>query len=501
MRNKKVGAGAVAGDILRIGGCLEFWALAGGVKLRDYQVEIGETLVRAVLARAGGSFAVMLPRQSGKNELQAWIESYLLFRLQMAGGSMVVVSPTWKPQTINAQDRLEKVLKANPVSERNWGKRSGFVYLVGSARCAFFSGQEGANIVGATAGSLLMVDEAQDVSIEKFDKDILPMAASTNAVRVFWGTAWTDRTLLAREIRAGKAWVLTGEDIARSVPAYGVFLAEQVKLRGRDNPYVKTQFFCEEISQNWGMFTGARLALMVGGHEWLDAPIEGEAYIMTVDVGGGDESKGDGLELAGGRRDATAVTIARVNYGGSGGVNHGGVDGPTFEVVNRGAWFGYGQAENYAKISALIDLWHPVKVVVDATGIGAGLSDFLVKRFGRVISPFIFTRASKSALGWGFIGLVETGGFKEYRAGCGVEADGMREEFWKQARAVEAYMIPGPGRLMRWQGIAGNEAGGVAHDDLIVSAVMVAAVKDDFRGRAESAIISPERSNYKWGTY
>ena len=45
--------------------------------------------------------------------------------------------------------------------------------------------------MGATASLLLEVDEAQDVAINKFDKDIDPMADSSNATRIFWGTAWT----------------------------------------------------------------------------------------------------------------------------------------------------------------------------------------------------------------------------------------------------------------------------------------------------------------------
>ncbi len=45
-------------------------------------------------------------------------------------------------------------------------------------------------MVGATASTLLQPDaEAQDIGIE-YDKQIAPMAASTSATRVFWGTAW-----------------------------------------------------------------------------------------------------------------------------------------------------------------------------------------------------------------------------------------------------------------------------------------------------------------------
>jgi len=88
--------------------------------------------------------------------------------------------------------RLERVLERNLLtcgSVCSWKKEQGYIYRVGTARIYFLSGQPSANIVGATASTLLVCDEAQDVSIRKWDKEINPMAASTNATRVFWGRA------------------------------------------------------------------------------------------------------------------------------------------------------------------------------------------------------------------------------------------------------------------------------------------------------------------------
>ena len=63
------------------------------------------------------------------------------------------------------------------------------------------------------------------------------MAASTNATRVFWGTAWTSHTLLARELRLARSlqeqdgitrvFHITGDEVALEVPAYDAFLREQ----------------------------------------------------------------------------------------------------------------------------------------------------------------------------------------------------------------------------------------------------------------------------------
>jgi hypothetical protein len=139
--------------------------------------------------------------------------------------------------------RLQRVLNRNILVRMLWKKESGYIFRVGSARISFLSGDPDANIVGATANLLLECDEAQDVQPAKWDKDVAPMAASTNATRVFWGTAWTSKTLLARELRLARqaekqdgvrrAFVLTAEEVVAEVPAYGRFVAEQVAAFAR----------------------------------------------------------------------------------------------------------------------------------------------------------------------------------------------------------------------------------------------------------------------------
>ena len=243
---------------------LSFASCSPGFHLRGYQSAPMLAITHSVNKKLGLSFVVLFPRQAGKNELQAQLEAYLLARYKLQDAEMVKVSPTWKPQSLNAMRRLERVLRRNSLVEGRWIKESNYVYRVGQARMYFLSGMSGTNIVGTTATHLLEVDEAQEVSIDKYDKEIAPMAASSNATRVFWGTAWTRQTLLARELRAAqelerldgvrRAFVLTAEAVAQEVPAYGRFVAEQVRRLGRGHPLVRTQFFSEEIDSEGGMF-------------------------------------------------------------------------------------------------------------------------------------------------------------------------------------------------------------------------------------------------------
>ena len=194
---------------------------------------------------------VIFPRQSGKNELQAQIETYLLTLLSPLNPEIVKISPTWRPQSLNAMRRLERVLARNLIAKAlKWKKESGYIFRVGNARIYFLSGAPTANIVGATASTLLQCDEAQDVRPEKWSKDFCPMGASTNVTTVLWGTAWTSDTLLARtiqhlhqlEARDGRRRVFrfAADCVGAEVPAYARYVSGEVARLGRDHPLIKT---------------------------------------------------------------------------------------------------------------------------------------------------------------------------------------------------------------------------------------------------------------------
>jgi len=456
-----------------------------GLKLREYQVIVASAVAESVIFRQGKSFVVMFPRQSGKNELQAQIETYLLTLLSQIECEIVKVSPTWKPQSLNAMRRLQRVLENNILVQSMWKKESGYIYKIGKARIFFFSGSPEANIVGATAGHLLEVDEAQDVLVSKFDKDIAPMAASTNATRVFWGTAWTSDTLLARELRAAKdaekrdgnrrVFVLTAEDVAREVPAYGAFVAEQVAKLGRNHPMVRTQFFSEEIDGEGGLFPESRRALMLGVHEKQVQPCAGKVYAFLIDIAGEEEGAKEGLgeEIANTKRDATALTIVEIDLET---MQDELIKAPTYKVMFRKLWVGIQHTKLYGEILALARLWEVKKLVVDATGVGAGLSSFLERALPGMVIQFRFNVATKSQLGWDFLAVIDSGRYKEY-----VPGDAEQALFWSQLNACQYAITPGIDRKMKWGVPDGmrNTTGEYVHDDLILSAALCAVLDGD----------------------
>lgn len=474
---------------------LKFASQAGGITLRKYQEPAALAIVDSVIHKRGLSFVIIFPRQSGKNELQAQIETYLLVLLSQVDAEMVKISPTWKPQTLNAMRRLERTLTKNALTRGLWQKNEGYIFRIGSARIFFLSGGPTANIVGATASTLLEVDEAQDVQISKFDKEIAPMAASTNATRCFFGTSWTSQTLLARELRAAKeaekrdgikrAFVLSAEDVAREVPAYGAFVAEQVSKLGRNNPMVKTQFFSEEIDAEGGLFNPARLALLQGQHQALSAPEPGKSYVILLDVAGEDEARRDieEAELSNPGRDATVLTIAEVLTPADAIIK-----APYYQVVYRQQWIGIKHTALYPRLVALFDLWRPRYAVIDATGVGAGLCSFLYGKFGDLVIPFTFNGSTKSKLGWDFLTIIDTGRWKEPAAGA------LQDLLKQQLEACQYEIQPGPDKRMKWgvpDGTRDAATGELIHDDLILSSALCAALEEQSFTYSSPAAIIP----------
>lgn len=462
-------AAALLGDVAELGAEL-------GRPLRRYQLPVVRAICRSVLEGLGLTFVVAMPRQSGKNEVSAQLEAHLLDHYQERGGQMVKVAPTLRPQAANSMMRLAAYLDARPGRGR-WRRPYPHAYQVGQARALFFSAQPGANVVGATADLLLECDEAQDVDPAKWDKEFAPMAASGNATRVFYGTMWTSRTLLARELRAAReaeaadgvqrAFLVPWEEVAAEVAPYGAYVRGEIARLGREHPLIRSQYLLQEIDEQAGMFPLSRQVQMRGEHLAEEAAQPGAVYALLLDVAGEDEeAEGEALRALQPRRDSTALTVVRVDQSSLSELGR-----PIYRVVRRRWWTG---TKHPALYGALLDLarnvWRASYVVVDATGVGAGLASFLGRALGDRVIPFTFNRRTKSELGWGFTGVVDEGRFKDHVRVAGDEA---QAQFWREVAACEAQVLPGPSQTMRW-GVADP----ALHDDFLLSAALCYALEE-----------------------
>ena len=462
-----------------------FARTANGLQLRRYQEAVARAVIHSVVHGEGLSFVVIFPRQSGKNELQAQLQAYLLTLFSAQDKEMVQISPTWRPQTENAMYRLERVLSANLIVKDRWEKHAGHIYQLGKARLTFLSGSPTANIVGATANLLLSIDEAQDITTDKFDKEIAPMAASTNATRVFWGTSWTSNTLLAREERAARAqqekdgvqrvFKLTCDQVAAEVPPYGKFVAEQVSKLGRQHPMVKTQYYSEEIDSEGGLFPPERLSLLYGIYPPQIKPQSGEVYVMTIDLAGEDENAQDPDHLSNPGRDSTVLTIARVNLDT---LNDPGLLLPSYEIVYFQSWVGVKHTNLYGQVLSLASTWAVKHIICDATGVGAGFTSFLSRRFGEKVIPFTFNSRTKSDLGWSFLALVDTGRLKVYAQDPTTydSLNKLHDLFFLQLQNIQYEIMQGPDKKIKWsvpETARDLNTGELIHDDIVLSAALL----------------------------
>ena len=464
----------------------DFTRLGGGVTLRSYQLEPARAILQSVRGNLGLDFVVIMPRQSGKDELLAQLTAYLMRRLSTRDRGIVEVNPTHRPQTIGAILRLENRLDHNLLTRLRWKKRSDFLRMIGLCRTAFFSGDGQANVVGATADLLLIVNEAQDILPAVYHKNFAPMAASRAATRLFCGTAWTSDTLLARMTRAcreaesrdglRRVFRYTAADVRRENPAYGKFVDGQVSQMGRQHPLIKTQYFCEEIDAETGMFGPARLALLQGDRPAQESPQPGSVYAFLLDVAGQDEENlslpsddfsmgraGEGsLNPA---RDSTALTIVEIDLSGMGALQHA----PTYRAVKRLQWTGQNHLGIFGALQSLGQAWQPQHFVIDASGVGEGLWAMLDRAFPGRVLPVKFTRTEKSEIGWRFLSIIETGRFRD----C-CPTDPLRGQY----AACRSEILPGAGQTLRWgvpQGRRGPD-GELLHDDMLVADSLVSVL-------------------------
>ena len=318
-------------------------------------------------------------------------------------------------------------------------------------------------MVGATAHPLLEIDEAQEVDEGKYLRDFRPMGASTNATTVLYGTAWTGGTLLEHQKQQNLEWearaarlagtrrALTGSVkrhfefpwtvFAALNPDYKAYVEAEIERLGPTHPIIRTQYLLEPLAEQDRLFTAAQLEQLRGTHPRLHAPqmvgARPALYVAGVDVAGADEGVVglDGREaLVHPQRDATVVTIAEVERD---------EQMPGFvsiRLVEHFEWVGLAYQEQYLRLrDVLRGVWPCARVVIDASGIGAGVAAWLQEALGEsLVECFQFTRGSKSTLGWDVLAAVNTGRLKMYAEDGSPES----QHFWEEARQARSVHLP-----------------------------------------------------------
>ena len=115
----------------------------------------------------------------------------------------------------------------------------------------------------------------------------------------------------------------------------------------------------------------------------------------------------------------------------------------------------------FGSLRALVQAWKPLHVVINATAVGEILWSLLDNTFGEKLArPVKFTATLKSELGYGSIGMIESGRYPEY--------DHFPDNLRLQMDWCRSEIVPGPAMLMRWgvpDGTHDPVSGELVHDD------------------------------------
>jgi len=440
-------------------------------QLRPYQSQVGKAILDSVLNRKGLTFSVEIARQGGKNELSAQLEVLLLTLFLGLGGNAVKCAPSFKPQTVISMLRLKERLNDAGYAGF-WTPEHGYMVRLGKARQLFFSADKSSNVVGATAHILLEIDEAQDVSPEKYDKEFRPMGASSNVTSVLYGTAWDDGSLLERVKQANleqerldgvrRHFSFDWQEVAKYNPDYLHYVESERARLGENHPLFLTQYCLKPLHGGGGFLSPAQQAQLQGNHPRQHQPTGGKLYVAGVDLAGEAEMAEDAmLRALKPRQDSTVVTIGELDFSGCTEL----LKEPGINIVEHCWWTGTPHPSLYPRlVDVLKNVWGCRRVVVDSTGVGAGVASFLAETLGRsVVVPFQFTQASKSRLGFDLLAAINSGRLKMYSPDSSPE----HQEFWQEVEKVDSSF-----RSNQTMNFFVDPAQG--HDDFLMSLALLA---------------------------
>ena len=414
--------------------------------LRPYQRQIAEAVFDSAWRRKGLTFSVMIARQGGKNEISAHIESGLLLAFAETGGASIKAAPTFHPQALISISRLKDVLRRQRLHPYVVFEH-GSLFRVGRARQLFLSAHPSGNVLGNTASLLLEIDESQDVSPDKFNRDFMPMGASSNVTTVHYGTAWHDTSLLEQVKQSNlelqrtdgiqRHFEFDWQAVAQHNPYYQRYVEAEQQRLGSDHPLFLSQYCLTPVSDDGRFLDSTRQSLLRGRHSRLRTPKPGCVYVAGIDLAGeSDKPAHDRLLATEPFRDSTVVTIGELRS-----LDDGlGSKLPSISVVEHYWWTGRPHTETFSRlIHILKDIWGCRRVIVDATGVGAGVAAFLRKSLGpSIVKPFIFTARSKSDLGFDLLAAINSGRLQIYKPDGSPES----HEFWSQISKARSTVRP-----------------------------------------------------------
>ena len=417
-------------------------------RIRGPQSDIIDRVELAVNQQRGEVITVLCSRQAGKNETAAHIhDRFLIGHESVPGSTWIRMAPTYKPQLVTSMDRIEKFYTDDPFLV-NVRSRHGYMKTNGHANLMFLSAGQQAHVIGATASVCLDVDEAHTIDADKYEDEIHPFTADTNAPTVMWGIAGDKLDLLHayRERNEGtdRLMLYPASVWADLNPHYAAHYEGRIRDLGRDHPFVLMNYDLVAV-ESVGAYLKEhhRAALFSGDHPQLEGPRDSEGptphrrYYMVVDIGGESEIPSDELtRQLEPQRDSTFGHILEVDPHEP----RGGDVVPVVRIVRSLFWTGRhlvdlksdGAAEDVAnQLVAVAQHWGVVGGMIDALGVGEAVAKVVQRRYP-AIEPYVATSATVSEDCYATLALLNRNRLRYYQADPAVDEN--RREMEQQAR-------------------------------------------------------------------
>ena len=244
----------------------------------DYQQRIDEAVIKGLFESMEGKaveIPIRFPRQSGKTTAVVDIIEFLLanFKRYFGRPLRIGIFAPEKEQATTDFDRLKLQFseimsygfttrtksegdvkfpekwnsKAIRIYKRKTGDFLGEVYI--------FPITKTSNPESKTL-DLIIIEECQDVNDEKMKNAVFPMGASTNAPRIYIGSAGYKICFFKRELENNpNAVQISLEDVFKERRElaritgdkthllYEAFVKSEINKYGKEDPYIRTQYF------------------------------------------------------------------------------------------------------------------------------------------------------------------------------------------------------------------------------------------------------------------
>lgn len=512
-------------DLFKRENLREAWRILRKNDPYDYQIEIADAIIYSCINGLGWYYVVMQTRQSGKNEISAFIEHYLLiygwyYSVPISG---VKFAPVYKPQVQASMDRLEGSpspdsggLAGSTITKKTFSKSDGYKYHVGpprdSNKWAFLSINPTANVASQTAFTLLEGDEGQDIDRNKWERDAQPMGSFNNATTVLWGVNWTSgcfinqakHEVLELEKRLEKELGYRPK-LYFKIDAYRVIKSgndnyrkafeSQVARLGMDHIAIQTQYLLNAIDAVNAFFSHEQLFRIYSssGTRMRVGPQKGKAYVFGLDVAGQEEmpTEIDESFMTSGenKRDALSLVISELRRDG------------TVIPVCLYQWVGKRHSQQRRNILAILRHWGTIGGVGDATGIGEALVYWLKEQLPRQdVEAYKFKAEgdeSKSKLGYMVYNYVSADQFKVPPK---PEGDPEQGELWEELKWQLENMVREAKKAQKINfhvplNAKPRKPGHYAHDDLGIATFLAIRAGQNVRNPERRKAIAGDRSN------